>query len=299
MVRRPRPTDWCRIRACCPAAQSALRYRGKFGRRIVGTPTTKFDPIRSRGEKIRFGAAIIQGRGSRNHTGPQSFVRPGGNATITRSLEPRTAVCCPKGDRWPMSNARHRSFELITRADLRRLTKLAVGDFDGFFRRHKRWRPYADRLMLICLCQGAARHYCDPKRTFASEREGGVNDFDVWGFFRKRPNLQAFPYRRHGVQDFGPSKFGRSPNDEQRFTGRRIDVFGRSIETRRSETPIEATQRYLRENHTNSAGHLAKRPVVVLWPENDCGRIIWRGDAEPSARGRIKRSERSARSSAR
>ena len=38
---------------------------------------------------------------------------------------------------------------------------------------------YAGRLRLICLCQGAARHYV--------EHDHGVWDFDLWGFFQEVP----------------------------------------------------------------------------------------------------------------
>ena len=105
-----------------------------------------------------------------------------------------------------MSQSPGRSFERITRADLRRLKDLALRDFGSFFDRHQ-GHPYSGRLMLICLCQGAAQHYVKPTRGGDSDRQGGVNDFDVWGFFRARPDGRPFPYRRRGVQDFGPSKF--------------------------------------------------------------------------------------------
>jgi hypothetical protein len=132
--------------------------------------------------------------------------------------------------------------------------------------------------MLICLCQGAALHYVAPHGGVATDRKGGVNDFDVWGFFRDRPNHhRPFPPRRHGFQDFGPSKFGRNPYDKPRFTGRRVDLFGRSIEKQRSETPVRTLQRYLREGRKPSARRLAERPVVVLWPSEQRGQIIWKG----------------------
>jgi hypothetical protein len=173
-----------------------------------------------------------------------------------------------------MSNRANRSFAKITRSDLRRLSSLARADFEAFFRRHPQWRPYQKRLLLICLCQGAASHYVAPRRGVAGDREGGINDFDVWGFFHVLPNKRPFPYRRHGRQDFGPSKFGRSPSDLPRFTGRRIDVLVRSVEKRRSETPVQAVQRYLRTGRAKSARLLAERPVVVLWPGKMVGRVI-------------------------
>ena len=176
-----------------------------------------------------------------------------------------------------MSNWTSRSFEKITRDNLRRLSSLALADFQDFFHRHQRWRPYRQRLLLICLCQGASSHYVTPRRGLATDRKGGVNDFDVWGFFHARPNDRPFPYRRHGRQDFGPSKFGRSPKDKARFTGRPVDVLARSIEKQRSENPIQAVQRYLQTRRTKTMRLLAQRPVVVLWPSKKRGRIIWRG----------------------
>lgn len=173
----------------------------------------------------------------------------------------------------------HRSFETITRSDLRRLAMLARDDLHDFFRRYPRWRPYADRLELMCLCQGAARHYLEPGRIPESKRDGGVADFDVWAFFRHRERDRPFPPRRHGFQDFGPSKFGRNADDDPRFIGRRVDVLGRSISVRRGETIDGALQRYFTEGRSQSARRLAVRPAVVLWPNNRCGEVVWRGKA--------------------
>ena len=116
-----------------------------------------------------------------------------------------------------MSKSANRSFERITDIDLRRLSALAAADFDDLFRRNARWRPYRRRLLLLCLC--AALHYASPRRGTAADRIGGVNDFDVWGFFADWPNGRPFPPRRHGFQDFGPSKFG-----EARRTSRASEV---------------------------------------------------------------------------
>jgi hypothetical protein len=41
-----------------------------------------------------------------------------------------------------------------------------------------------DRLRLICLCQGAARHYVHGDR--------GVADFELWGFFEE---VRGHPFR--------------------------------------------------------------------------------------------------------
>jgi hypothetical protein len=166
-----------------------------------------------------------------------------------------------------VSNSPHRSFARITRTDLARLAQISVDDFADLCQRQKYSRRYAHRLRLVCLCQGAARHYVHHDR--------GVQDFDLWGFFDEVRG-HPFPYRRRGEHDFGPSKFGRNPDDGDAFKGRRVDVIGRSIRMPKNETPIEAVQRYLREVRTKSASLLAERPVVVVWPAKYRGQVIWR-----------------------
>jgi hypothetical protein len=167
-----------------------------------------------------------------------------------------------------LSNSLHRSFERITRDDLASLAQIAVSDFADLCRRKEGSRADADRSRLICLCLGAARHYVHSDR--------GVQDFDLWGFFAEIAQ-HPFPYRRRSQRDFGPSKFGVNPDHGDKFRGRRVDILGRSIKMPKSETSIEAVQRYLREARTESASRLAERPLVVVWPDESCGQIIWIG----------------------
>jgi hypothetical protein len=107
-----------------------------------------------------------------------------------------------------MSNSPHRSSTRITRNDLAQLAKIAVRDFADLYQRQRHSRRYAERPRLICLCQGAARHYVYHDR--------GVQDFDLWGFFEEISG-HPFPYWRRGKHDFGPSKFGRNPDDGDAF----------------------------------------------------------------------------------
>jgi len=158
--------------------------------------------------------------------------------------------------------------ERITRADLKHLAQIAFDDFGALCLRNKYTHPYKSRLHLICLCQGAAQHFVHGDR--------GVQDFDLWGFFDAIPD-HPFPYRRRGKCDFGPSKFGRNPDDGKEFAGRRVDVIGRSISMPKSQTPIESVERYLTDAATESASRLAERPVIVMWPNENCGHIIWDG----------------------
>jgi hypothetical protein len=172
-----------------------------------------------------------------------------------------------------VSNSPHRSYEPISDADLARLAELAAADLSELFGRSAYARPYRNRLSLLCLCQGAAQHFVHGDR--------GIHDFDVWAFYRAIPN-HPFPHRRRGRRDFGPSRFGRNPDAGGQYTGRRVDVIGRSIDQQPRETPIQAVQRYLRNGHTESARLLAERPVIVLWPECKRGQVIWE-PGRPSA----------------
>jgi hypothetical protein len=78
-----------------------------------------------------------------------------------------------------------RSFIRIEASHLERLALLSREDREEFFSRLAGWRRlYADRILCVALCQGAAVHYVNEKN--------GVKDFDVWTFTRSIPT-QLFP----------------------------------------------------------------------------------------------------------
>lgn len=159
-----------------------------------------------------------------------------------------------------------RSQEALEMHHLHRLAKIASSDLDDFFRRRSETGyVYRDRRMLICLCQGAARHFV--------HQNCGVKDFDVWAFFRENP-FRPFPYRRRGKQDFGVSRFGRHPDDEG-YQGRRVDVMGRSIFCGGGQRSRDCVREWLCHGKTKSSREIAKSPVVIIHPEADTGRIIW------------------------
>jgi hypothetical protein len=181
-----------------------------------------------------------------------------------------------------MSDFANRSFERITRDDLMRLAQLASVNFKDFFARNL-GHAYSGQLRLICLIQSAAKHYVDPDQCVEpDQKRGGVNDFDVCGFFQAIPGQHLFAQRRCKL-DFGLSKFGRNPEEGEHFKGRRVDVLWRSINMQASEAPIESVQRHLRDAHPKSSAKFwAAKPVVVLWPSKDFDRTIWRPCQPPT-----------------
>ena len=159
-----------------------------------------------------------------------------------------------------------RSFEPLTHADLQRLAELAIDDLRQLFtRRADTGELYRERLLMLCLCQGGAEHFVRHRH--------GVKDLDVWAFFSEHP-ARPFPYRRRGVQDFGPSHLERHPGDDG-FEGRRVDIIGRSIKCAPDHAETECVHEWLRGGNTESARLIAQRPVVVIHPPDQRGRVLW------------------------
>jgi hypothetical protein len=159
-----------------------------------------------------------------------------------------------------------RSLEPINTDDLAQFALIASLDRDDFFTRHARPQHF----LCSALCQGAAKHYVDPTN--------GVKDIDVWSFFVKTNGITDFNARRRVERDLGPSKFGVHPDDAKRgYTGRRVDLLGRSIDVAPGEGPVEAIRRYLCECKTASAWHLQQKAVVLLEPAELAGTVVWPG----------------------
>jgi hypothetical protein len=179
-----------------------------------------------------------------------------------------------------------RSFEPLAPADLARCAELALADLASLFRRKPgTGRLYADRLLLLALCQGAAEH--------ALRGRHGVKDLDVWAFFAAHP-ARPFPHRRRGRADFGPSRLGRHPADPG-FTGRRIDILGRSIACDPGADPAGCVRDWLRRGATRSARLIALRPVVAIHPPALLGQVLWDPGPPPRPAGRRTRPRTGAR----
>jgi hypothetical protein len=159
-----------------------------------------------------------------------------------------------------------RSCKPITKMDLRRLALLAEEDRMDFFQRNPdTGHLYSKRLFAVALCQGAALHYLYGKN--------GIKDFDVWSFYRANPERE-FPPRRMAKVDFGDPKFGIS-DDSPNYVGRRVDLIGRSIVANTFADPVAVLQDYLRGRRTESARRLSKKAMVLIWPPELFGKVVW------------------------
>lgn len=149
------------------------------------------------------------------------------------------------------------------------MVQIAHKDQEDFFKQHPKWsKLFANRRLCIALCQGAAKHFLDSIT--------GINDFDVYTFYKKHPHVRWYA-KRIKSYDFGDTKFGQSL-DKPNFIGRRVDCLGREIDFNDGETALTALQRYLQEGKTKTARLLAQKAVILLEP--DCGKVVWLGNVE-------------------
>ncbi len=158
-----------------------------------------------------------------------------------------------------------RSFLRIADADLRRIAAIAAADRAEFFQRRPGWATYKNRVLCSALCQGAALH-------FVNRREG-INDFDVYTFYAEGPG-QRWSARVRRSRDFQNPKFGKTTG-RPNFTGRRVDLMGRSLQAKRRSDPVLTLHNYLRCGASRTARFLATKAVVILEPVRLRGTVVW------------------------
>ncbi|MBB4566354.1 hypothetical protein [Rhizobium leucaenae] len=159
-----------------------------------------------------------------------------------------------------MQSAEPRSPEPILNEDLSLFATASFAKLTDVFNRTAVASLYRDRLLLLVLAQGGALHFANGVN--------GLKDIDIWAFFANGPD-RPFPHRARWTTDFGPSKFGKSP-DEAGFTGRRIDILGRSIDVGINEPPEESVKRWL-SGWSKSAIALRKKPMFIIAPPEKLG----------------------------
>lgn len=160
-----------------------------------------------------------------------------------------------------------RSFEPITKADLKRLARIARDDREDFFGRHPEWAMlYRKRMVCVALCADAAMHFLNGST--------GIDQFDVWTFYAEHPEA-PFPVQQSSKADFGKSKFGRDTTNPGAYEGRRIELKARSLDCKPGDEPVEVLQRYLRAGETSVARELRSKAVVLIDPEEFTGYPAW------------------------
>jgi len=159
-----------------------------------------------------------------------------------------------------------KSFERITRSDLRRLARIADDEREDFFARRSDWNLlYRRRLLCMALTGRSALHYCNGS--------SGFEEFEVCLFFAAHAEA-AFPYRWVSYRDFGNSKFGRAVSDGS-YIGRRIYVTGRSIDCRPGDDPVSGLQAYLRGGRTPKGRQIRDGAAVLIGPQRFLGYVAW------------------------
>lgn len=125
-----------------------------------------------------------------------------------------------------------------------------------------------DTLVAAVLAQGAAAHRMDPAAGV------GVRDLDIWLFYARRDGVRPVnPRALAAIYDFGPSTLGRNPADAAEFTGRRVEVVTRTIAADDAD-PADAVRRWLATKNP-SPQRLREHPVILLWPDDRCGEVVW------------------------
>lgn len=166
------------------------------------------------------------------------------------------------------TNVCERSYSEISTGDLVELYHGSVDRLNEYFLHGEgqKWLEFYDieHPIAVALCQGAALHYHD--------KSNGVKDFDVWFFYPF--NERHLPYRTYWNWDYKNPKFGRHP-DMPEYVGRKVDVLVRSIKNYSVGEPEETIKKFLKYENTTSSKELAKKGVVMLYPESTNGKVVW------------------------
>lgn len=154
-----------------------------------------------------------------------------------------------------------RSYESITKNDLKNLRDLALKEHEDYFERNPHLRDaYHNSLIGICLCQGAASHCLDTSV--------GIKDFDIWHFYIEDKSV-TFPHRGH-------KKILSGYNDKPIDFLKR--VIPRDIHESFSDDPGQIIREYLLQRNTATKKELLKKAVIGLFPDRIFGTVLWKGD---------------------
>lgn len=151
--------------------------------------------------------------------------------------------------------------------DLKRLAGLVRRSREDFLRLNPGWGLlYGKRFLCSVIAGDAAAHLVNGTT--------GFRGFEAWNFFAQHPEA-AIPTQRRSREDFGKSRFGRDPTLPETFTGRAVDVQGRSLDAAPAEDPAQVLDRYLRGRSTPTARDLSRQTLLFLEPDPLLGVQVW------------------------
>jgi len=150
--------------------------------------------------------------------------------------------------------------EIINHDDLQAFAARALSRLAEVYDRAPVAGSYKDRLLVLALAQGGALHFLD--------RKTGLKDIDIWAFYKGGLD-RPFPVRARWTADLGISKFGKHPEDTT-FSGRRMDILGRSVETRQNDDITTPVSRWL-NGYSGSAHELRQKAVIAIYPHQLIG----------------------------
>ena len=185
----------------------------------------------------------------------------------------------------------NRTFQVLSSDDLAKIRECALEELERFLtcagNPRGKYHRYENRLIAICLGQGAAQHFVDlqelsvfdnevkikkekiNKKGYQIESNGkvisGIKDIDVWFFFEQDDDLKIpdrYPIK--GIQkDFG------------NLGARRIEFLRKGLI--RESSPRKTVRSYLKGNNRggNTWRHLAQKSFVGLEPASLFGEILW------------------------
>jgi hypothetical protein len=190
-----------------------------------------------------------------------------------------------------------RSFQKIGLTELAELCSYSKVELHRFLNHTGypagKFKVYENRLVGICLCQGAAQHYVDmsnedkfDNEMYIDERKvkekgymvlpggrviSGIKDIDVFFFFVAHDHVWI-PNMRHCRKSV-IAKF--SNIGEYRIDFMKKGISKEIADEMKGVTPINVILQYLKYTHHGQA-YLLKQSVIGLYPDEIFGKIIWK-----------------------
>ena len=105
-------------------------------------------------------------------------------------------------------------------------------------------------VQLMALVQGGGLHYAVTAghARYLHPKENGLKDVDIYAFFKRKPEKENYKIRNSDILrcDLGSSKFGRCPDEDDEYEGRRIDILPYSIkEFDNNADPFDAVKQWV------------------------------------------------------